>query len=244
MSKAVAKNIDARMVGSEPEFDSTKKYSWTEMAQVYNWYSYSHDISTTRHWITEWMAANGYEKEEIEKIKNPQNPHVSQTMATMCRILSRGLQDQDFRASLVARISAGIGYTNSDFVDGNTDTERLCAPQHSSNTNRNNPVIAYIDNILDQFYDSDYRPYDLGQFCAPTATQSQYNDAIQEYTALHVEISAISIGDDGYAHLTKAKHKRYKKLLEDIIAHLKTKITVRKPRVPRKKTKQKKKVLK
>ena len=65
-------------MGSEPRFDPDKIADPQELSDAYNWYNTEYDYADSRRFLLTYMKANGYDKDQLEKVSNlPTTFHVT-----------------------------------------------------------------------------------------------------------------------------------------------------------------------
>ena len=215
-------SIEKSMLGDEPTFEGGG--SRTDIARGFLYYSYKYSIRDTKKWIVAWMKDNGYTETQQAKYRASSHTDITQTKASIARMLSRGLKDCPLRKQLIDHIDLVLSAKKS-------------APQSTAKTTSSdsppNIVIADIDDILDDFYKDNYKTvYEI-----EVSTESKVTDirnAHAYYTELLNEVNEVV---EGYEHLKRAQKKRYIEQLELIINELVLKGALVKRRKPVRKKK-------
>jgi hypothetical protein len=222
------KAAEQTYIGKEPIY--THEINRIELAQALNWYNYFYDIKETKKWILEYMKWHGgYTREDIQKYKSSKSREITQTKASIARLLTNGAI---FDNSLNEHILKVI-----EEYEGEHETETRIS--HKENPNQ---LIADLDDILDIHFRNDYGELEFCQSetskIIENASRLEYNKAIEYYTGIldFVENSG------EYDNRPKRAIKRYISFLSHIIASLgyvkevKKRRVIRKPRKTRDKT--------
>jgi len=193
--------IETRMLGAEPVF--TGPATRVDLMIAFNYYSYLHDIRDTRQWVLDWMTTDGYTSKQRAKYKRANTSNITQTMASAARMLSRGLVDKHIEDKLKSHI---------DFT---LHQEEIDQPEVAlyRKTQPFNQVIADIDDVIDDFYKSDYKTVQEFEI-ASDAKVTDIKQAYRLYLELLEEIKLEK------SHLKPAQRKRYVSQIELIVAKL------------------------
>lgn len=224
--KKRTKTAEVAFTGEEPQF--TGRVSREEMMRALNWYNYFYSIKDSRKWILEFMKQKGYSQAQIDTYKGSNSSRITQTRASQARMLSRGAQ---FVNDLEAHI---LDVLNEETAQ-NGVSERGAVKTTSKDTF--NTLIADLDEILDQFYRSNYRTLQDVAGVVQNRSASEYKEAKEHYAALSLEVAE----GVGYERLTKRQLNKYLQQLEAIHSALQLTATTTKRRVARKPRKRKEK---
>jgi len=223
MAKTVSRVLNAAMLGPEPEFSGESDR--VTLMRSFNWYSYSNTLLDSKKWILEWMVATGRTEKQITIYRQSNHSDITQTKASLSRMLSRGLEDDALAACLNAHIDL--------VLDAHAPKPVSEPVVHISDIP--NKLIMQLDEQLDIFYNSNYKaPEDIKSMitaiCA-ARQQSKCKEAIALYAAIHEEVK----DGEGYEKLKTVQRNRYLKFLDLIIDTLAKIVNVTKTRKPRKK---------
>ncbi len=219
VKKTVSRALDKKVAGTEPEFDGYAERD--EIIGAFNWYQYSYTISETKKWIIQWMQEDGYLKDDISAYSKSNSNHITQTMASIARMMTRGLIDKKLELDL----RNGINKALTDIVEEVVEN----TPPKSNES----ALIADLDDYLDEFYNNKYKPTDRSiDEIIKDCKVSDMKEAHAYFTELHTEVAT---AEDGFDHITKAARKRYEKFVDEMLDKLKIKTTITKTRAPRKK---------
>jgi hypothetical protein len=222
------KAAEQTYIGKEPIY--TSEINRMELAQALNWYNYFYDIKETKKWVLEYMKWHGgYTKEDIQKYKSSRSREITQTKASIARLLTNGaIFDNTLNEHILKVINE---------YEKEPETETKIS--HKENPNQ---LIADLDYILDIHFRSDYGELEFCQTetskIIEKSSRLEYNKAIEYYSGIldFVENSG------EYDNRPKRAIKRYISLLNHIIASLgyvkevKKRRIIRKPRKTRDKT--------
>lgn len=211
---ARAATVEKAILGDEPEFSGP--CSRADIIRTYNYYSYRHTIGETRKWIIAWMKTNGYSAAQMLKYNASNDSRITQTKASIARMLSRGLEDQLLEEHLIEHIDEVLSATQSR---QNRTVVQIKTRQ------RMNQVIADLDDMLDEFYQDNYREVfeiELEADALPTDIKAAH----QYYTELLAEIT------EHGEYLKKAQQKRYIQVLQGFLDALALKGATAKRRAP------------
>lgn len=204
MTKTSAKKkvADHVIIGDEPKLSG--EISRLELVNALNWYSRTCEISKTRQWISEWMADNKYTKKQVQQYKQSNSCLITQTKASIARLLLNGTMSSELETTLRTHIN--------DVLDAPLAV-KVAKKTIAIQPDIINPVVADMDDILDQFYTSGYKKLPDITSTEKAQKATHIKDAIVYYAALLEETKD---RDD----LPAAQLKRYVKLLTDIVAQL------------------------
>jgi len=207
--------IEKSMLGEEPSFDGiAKRY---QIINALNYYAYLYAVRDTKKWIIQWMQKNEYDAETITAYNASNHASITQTMASIARMLTRGLHDDDLRNMLVQNIENVV-----------QDAKKEIQPKVAKTPRRQlNMVVCEIDDHLDAFYRSGYKTLPEIDLSLSSETKvADINAARKLYAGLLDELR----DGEGYEHLKKAQLKRYIELVEAIVSQLTLGETVTKRR--------------
>ncbi len=213
------RTIEQSMLGDEPTFDGAATNA--DIMRAFNYYNYKYSIRETKKWITAWMKDTGYTTKEISGYNSSGHPEVNQTMASIARMFTRGLTDKRLNEVITDHIKSAIDYQEEQKI------KKIRPSQF-------NEVIADIDEILDEFYLTNYK--DVLEFeVSPESKSADIKSAYRHYSDLLAEVRE----GEGYERLKKAQKNRYIETLENVVKELALKgaittrrKTVRKKRAP------------
>ena len=104
MVKTVSRVLNVTMIGPEPEF-SGEMIDRVTLMRSFNWYSYSHTLIDSKKWILEWMRITGRTEKQITIYRSSNHSSITQTKASIARMLSRGLDDMELKQYLDEHIN-------------------------------------------------------------------------------------------------------------------------------------------
>jgi len=227
-------------MGSEPRFDPDKIADPQELADAYNWYNTEYDYTDSRRFLLTYMKANGYDKDQLEKVSNlPTTFHVT-TVGWVARILSRGATVNDqCREWFDAQLQSILEHQPKAVVQEvkfTVDKSFLLFDR----------IVSTIDEQLDLFFDDKVESWNLKEHLAGvTITPAVGKRVVSHFDRLMQEYDeALTRKDEqlneAYSKISRPKLKRMREFLASIIASLsaeshKTKV-VRAARAPRAKS--------
>jgi len=202
------RNTEAAMVGPEPEFSGP--ISRTQLISNFNWYNYTSDQKRIIPWITTWMKSQKYSSKDISTVSKSSSKQLTQTIASIARMLNRGLVDDEMQSKLESCIESVLN-----------ETPRKIVQVKIKKIESHNELIAELDTLLDDFYSNGYKECDDISSIVKNKSNKFYSDAIVYYSELLNEL----VSDDeeikeGYKHLKKIEMKRYISLIESILVEL------------------------
>lgn len=197
--------IEKSMLGEEPSFDGVAKRH--EIINALNYYAYLYNVRDTKKWIIQWMQKNEYDAETISIYDASNHSSITQTMASIARMLMRGLHDEGLNSMLVQNIENVVQNMKNEMQP---NVVRISKRQP-------NVVICEIDEHLDAFYRSEYKKTpELKLDLSSETKTSDINAARKLYSGLLAELH----DGVGYEHLKKAQIKRYIEFVENIVSQL------------------------
>jgi len=218
--KSFSRSLDKQIQGAEPEFNGSA--SRIEIAKAFNWYNYSYTITETKKWILLWMQNDGYSVDDVSIVKSSNNSKITQTQASIARMLTNGLIEKKLELNLRNAINEAIENPYKETIKTKPTTKTI-----------ENKLIADLDDFLDCFYNNDYKE-----------TNDNLDEIISNHTVAVMKEASIyyekikqdvSSNDDGYTHINKTKKKRYLSLLDNMLNKLNIVTVVKKTRAPTKK---------
>jgi len=89
------KALDSRYTGEEPIWDGWETWPveqfWKEYSRSFNFYNYYSTAKDTKPAVLEWMANNGYTKEDVSAVKAAADYFPGMTAGTLCTCLNKGM---------------------------------------------------------------------------------------------------------------------------------------------------------
>lgn len=237
-SVRVPRSFDTKYTGPEPVFGD-ENVSPEKMTNAYNFYNYHYDYPDSRKFLIAYLKAQKYDKDVIEKIQNlPETFHVS-TIGWIARILSRGAKINDIsRKWFDIQLQA--------LIDHNPSAEVPLQPRKITIQDRMNMqydrYISDIEEQIDLFFAGRIESFGMSEYLTKNQISgvvarrilAHYEPLLEEYDAV------LEKRDDqlkeAYSNITKAKLKRMREFLIDILEPLKTeskKIVIRSTRRPK-----------
>jgi hypothetical protein len=220
-----ARVLNATLLGEEPKFDGESDRA--ALVRAFNWYSYSNTITDSKKWILVWMQANGYTPTMIGRYKASDSSTITQTKASISRMLTCGLVD--------ARLEKHLRDHLDNIIKTPTVKVKVEKKPIPITPEIPNPLIADIDDMLDVLYLSKYKiPEDANEQIVAVCKdrpQGKCKEALALYVAIRAEVDL----GEGYESTKKAYRKRYIKFLDMITTELAKYLAVSKTRKPRKK---------
>ena len=225
--KTRSKIIEHKVLGDEPKYSG--EINRIELAQALNWYNYFNDIRDSKKWILEYMKWHGgYTKEDIQKYKSSKSREITQTKASIARLLKNGaIFDNNLNDHILKVIE-----------EYEQEPEKEVKTTHKDTMNE---LICNLDDVLDVHYLSDYGQLEFCKLEAKkyieNASRLEYQKAIEYYSGI-----LDFVENSGEYNVRKSNTKRYLALLVYIISCLgvnrevKKRRIVRKPRKTRDKT--------
>lgn len=207
-------SIEQSMLGDEPKFNGDAER--TEIMRAFHYYSYKYSIRDSKKWITQWMKDNGYTTDDISKYSRSSHVDITQTKASIARMLTQGLRDCPMQKDLKSHIDTVLEH------------KELVVKSLSVSNKPINEVITDIDEILDDFYLQNYK--DVLEF--EVASDARVTDIKAAHTYYTDLLEEISTQKEGYEHLNRNQKKRYKETLENIISELVLKGALAKRKTP------------
>lgn len=101
--------IDSRYTGEEPIWDGWETWPiekfWKEYSRLFNFYNYYLTPKDSKPAVLEWMALNGYSKQDIAFVKDAPDYCPGMTAGALCICMNRGMpvshpQSQEYLANL------------------------------------------------------------------------------------------------------------------------------------------------
>lgn len=216
--KSRSKIAEQKFVGEEPNY--THEITRVELAEALNWYNYFYNIKDTKKWILEYMEWYGeFTKEDIQKYKSSKSREITQTKASIARMLMNGCVFEN---------------TLNDHIIKVIETYEKEPEKEIKTTHKDtmNELICNLDDVLDVHYLSDYGQL---QFCKleakkyiEKASRLEYQKAIEYYSGI-----LDFVENSGEYNVRKSNTKRYMALLTYIISCLGVNREVKKRRVIR-----------
>lgn len=210
---AKSKRIDKSefaMMGDEPIYN--REISRMEFARALNWYN--HFYSTISHpkiidWLVEYMQKNKYTKQQIKHLQQIAPKYIPTTLCSTARIINNGADFEECNLNL--RIYELLKQHPIEAAVRETISAKPVVI---------NMIRATLDDLLDEFYKSDYRKVpDLTNITLAGSKEYQ-KIALQYYTELLNEIEDPELRDN---RMTALQTKRYKGLVKQFIELLSVK---------------------
>ena len=221
------------VMGSEPEFKG--KITSMQLCRALNWYNHFYSPTTTKprdpecvEWIIEYMKSKKYSRQDIQTFSQVPNKEIPTTLCSLARILNRGAI---FKNNLDERIK--------HLIDMEQYRKPVTVKKEKIEIRRPNPVIASLDELLDTFFNSEYRVVPDLTNIEVLGNKEEVSFAAQYYTELLEELNDKEIVKESYASISALGMKRYRALVQSFIDLLSEKKQRKsyKPRKPRTKKK-------
>lgn len=212
--------------------DSNEFKDYLAVTKAYNYFNQV-DIKTARKWIDQYILKNNLQINSFSKVKDD---HIPMWLCVNCHLLNH---DKLLPEDLIEKTQSRLHELTVNI------TPREKKKLQSSNLEMSSKTIAYVEDILDQFYKNSYSIDDWSlydDFKKQEIKQSDARRVVEYYTPLVSELENIEICPqlkEAYAKLTKKQKKSYVDFVNTIVADAKvyteTERKVRKTRAPRKK---------
>lgn len=222
------------VMGAEPEFKG--KITSMQLCRALNWYNHFYSPTVTKPrspecvgWIIEYMKSKKYSRQDINKFNQIPAKEIPTTLCSLARILNRGAI---FENNLDDRIKQLLEFEQY---------RKPIVKKEKVEVKRPNPVIATLDELLDVFFNSDYRVVPDLTNIEVLGNKEETATALQYYTDLSAEINDKETVKESYANVSALGMKRYRALVDAFIELLSEKkqrksYKPRKPRTPKKKS--------
>lgn len=232
-AKTKAKMTDIAAMGPEPASQGDKFDPTTiNMIRAYNWYNYYFEPKDARKWVVDYMklANRVFKKADVENFAKVESKNVPLWLCVNARMLMEGCSmPEGTHAKTHTRIKELL---KTVVVEKKKKTA-------VSNVTplREYPLIADLDEILDQFYNSDFKYFDPQIYDLMKDKGYKPNDAMIAYRYYSGILLDLYENKEGHERLKRKNRSNYEKFLEAILADLKlyatNEKTVRKARKPR-----------
>jgi hypothetical protein len=195
------------------------------MMRAYNYFNENVEVKDARQWVTDYMDTFGAPNDHIKKFNQIDTERIPMWLCVHCHMMNNGLRldDLDF-----IKTNDRIAYMLEHDVP--QKEERQAMPSEFGN-----PVIAYVEGLLDQFYNSGYtyvNPKLYDYYKANGIKQSDAKAVREYYLPLIGELTVHPV-------TPIKKQKAYLEFVSDIIrdstTYCQTERKVRKAKQPRKK---------
>lgn len=225
---------DIAAMGPEPASQG-KKFEPTKinMLRAYNWYNYYYDVADARKWVVEYMklANKIFTAQDVKHFSALPNKEVPLWVCVNARMLLSGCSMPDGTTAITHnRIKQAIELHRKE-------KEEAAPVANNVVVLREYPILATLDELLDQFYNGDFKYFAPGVYDLIKDAGYKTNDAIIAYKHYADLLLEVIEAGEGYDHLGKRKLNAYEKFLEEILSDLKlfatNERTVRKTRKPR-----------
>jgi len=210
--KPKSKLAEINFTGEEPVFKS--KPTRMQLVKALNWYNYFNNIKDTKKWILEYMEKNGYSKEDINAYKVSNSSTITQTKASIARMLTRGV-----------KIEHDLDTHIRDIIDQHLESNTKVSK--TSAYDNYNELICDIDIRLDKFYNSGYKTIINFAEIVKDRKPADYKEAMKFYSELAEEVETF---EEGYEHLSKRQKNKYIQNLLGLVEQIKLATTVTKRR--------------
>jgi hypothetical protein len=219
---------DKKYMGDEPKLSSPiLSDSDAKLCHYFSWHSYFFDASIWKSWVVEFMVSERYSDKQISDFKAAPLYTVTNNMGVIAKLIALGIQ---LPSGFIVRLKAGIDAAIREAKERETHK----VPKIKSVFN---PVIADIEDKLDELYKSNYKlQFSLYEYLTHKAINRLDAQKIMEYyTPVLADVVAYPKDFTG----TKAQYKAYTAfltmLVEDAGRYAGNKAeAAKKPRKPRK----------
>lgn len=220
------------ILGPEPYFKEVP--TDIEIVKTLNWYNYFYSTEDAKKWTIQWLKS---QKKTIDNISKVSHDKFPLWVGMTCRQLIRG---SIFPDSWVEKLNNKIKELSNTIHTEVKD--KLSAHITDKGDEKRDNFIAYIEDLLDQFYLNNYKFFDHGLLYwikQHHLSKRTVLEASVRYLELKEELDGNSTETEGYSRLTVKQYQDYKKfvnsILETIITYCQDKTIAQTPRKPRKK---------
>ena len=243
-TKKVRKHIhgvnatDERYTGTEPVWDGCE--SWgpekfnAERSRNFNFYNYYLSAKESKPRVLEWMAVNGYSKEDIHHVRSAPDYYPGMTTASLCTAMLRGMPakypglDHDDLAFVRDRIKHAIGEAVVTAATEKTVSQSpSVSPMIFLQDKTRRTIIMDLDVMLDRWVTTDKaEPLDMYASMTAHGLSAMACAQVERWIERHLlETKAAYEKTDDYLvevyrNLTRnqqqSRIEAYEKMLEDL----------------------------
>ncbi len=205
----------------------------TNIAKAYNYYHANVELKKARDWVEQFLVKFNFSEETKQQFPKIHDDRVPMWLCVNCHLLNNDAQlPVNIHEKTIERIKEIVANHSPQTRKVDNNPSEL-----------GNPVIAFVEGYVDNFYDSGYvlpSPDLYDYFKRNEVKQSDVRSVKDYYQDLYVEIQ-LNDADirEAYSHLSSKQRKNYiafiGRILDDCNKYLETERKVRTVRKPRKK---------
>lgn len=228
--------INKKYLGDEPTY--TKPLTMLEYSKAFNWYNYMCNTSDAREYITTYLMNLG-RKEDAQKLKSVSDIWIPNTVAWICRLVSRGFE---LPVEVGPYVDDGIKKALSKAVEREVNPDAPKVSIQDRMKERASDILGEVEGLVDDHADDEsFSFYNWLQ--SNNIPVSYVSSIVDKLNPVLLELLEAFKGDDpqlkeGYSYLTKAQLKKrvyfFNTLISDAERYAsntkKTNATQRKPR--------------
>jgi hypothetical protein len=215
ISKALKSKIRAKInydafYGQEPA-SLGKEFYTKDMGKYLTWYSALGEVKKLRKYIIQYMKDNKYSKKQIETIELIHDNDITITLCSLCRMITNK-----------CNIGKSENYIKEKIKELINSHEVVVIPETVKFNNHNNQLICDTEDLLDEYYRSEYKNAPIDYFKFILERQSKLSD-VKECVDYYQPLLDELLNEDN--NLTRKQNKSYISFVEKLIEDAKTYLT-------------------
>jgi hypothetical protein len=246
-SKSEQYLINHKAFGDEPTYTS-KLLTQTQLTNCYNWYNYMCDLKEAKEYLLTYLK-NAARFDDVEKLKALPDKFVPTTVAWQARMRSMGAtlpeSSKEYFDNTLKTVFSDAQRRAGEYQDepdGDNPKETQKAPQKPSVQDRGAArydfLACQIEEAIDDFLDNWSTKFSMIEWLKANevnnATAKRLHDKYNP-ELLEIENAATTDDNEGYTGYSKSSLKKlygfFVMLVEDLELHMQNEKKVRKPRV-------------
>lgn len=219
--------VDVKYIGDEPTFQNFTMLNELDqriaIGKAFNWYSYFYDNTEAKEFILTYAKSIGRTKEELASLKTLPDSAFNRQAGWIARMMNRGLEPTDrLKTHFITHYKELLALTKKVTVDDTTSIEPIVNVQQRI-ADKASDYAGEIEGMLDDFMlDGCKTPFSVNAYLkSNNVTAIVANKICEKFIPKAKEI-ALALTDkelaEGYSNFTKVKLKRYRDMLDAIVA--------------------------
>lgn len=157
------KNSEKVYMGPEPKISGPVSYSDSRIASAFYWYNYFHTVEDGKAWVIQYMKANSYTKDQIDKFARVSFDNITMSLCSLARLHNNGtLLHRSHITTIDRKINAAIATVKP--YKKPIDSAAPVVSIQERTREKVDEILAEIDAAIDAFYVAEYTPQSFSAY--------------------------------------------------------------------------------